>query len=137
MKYMLDTNTCIFAIRGDRKPNSIYQSVVDKVKQETELIVSSLVLAELMHGVKMSKFEDEDKSALRKFLLKMEIADFDTKAAEEYGKIRADLQKNGKLIGIMDMLIAAHAKASDAVLITNNKKDFERINGLKIEDWKE
>jgi len=74
-------------------------------------------------------------NALDKFLTPLEIIDFDFKATISYGKIRTELEKKGTPIGPLDMLIAAHAKSLDLTLITNNEKEFERIPGLKIENW--
>ena len=65
----------------------------------------------------------------------MKFIRFDEKAAFEYGKIRAQLEKEGNLIGILDMLIAAHAKSLNAILITNNEKEFKRVKGLAVENW--
>ena len=69
------------------------------------------------------------------FLSPISVLDFDTYAAEEYGKIRADLERKGTPIGPMDMLIAAHAKAEDLILVTNNTREFERVEDLEVEDW--
>jgi tRNA(fMet)-specific endonuclease VapC len=133
---MLDTNTCIFAIRGARKNGKTYMELRDKIKTQEDVSISSLVLGELMHGVELSESKEENKSALAEFLGGIQILPFEEEAAEEYGKIRADLQRKGLLIGIFDMLIAAHAKALNLILVTNNTKDFERIDGLILQDWK-
>lgn len=133
---MLDTNTCIFAIRGARKNGKAYRYIYDKLKNQKNLVISSLVFAKLMHGVELSESRNENTRELADFLCGIDILPFDEEAAEEYGEIRANLQKKGLLIGTMDILIGAHAKAIGAVLVTNNKKDFERINGLRIDDWK-
>ena len=137
MRYMLDTNICIFAIRGARKNGNIYQGVYEKIKKQDDIAISSIVLAELMHGVELSESADENRLALADFLCGIEVLPFTEEAAQEYGKIRADLQKRGLLIGAFDMLIAAHAKSLNAILVTNNAKDFERIQGLSFEDWKD
>jgi tRNA(fMet)-specific endonuclease VapC len=134
---MLDTNICIFAIRGARKNSKIYQNLYEKIKNQTDIAISSLVLAELMHGVELSESSEENRSALADFLCGIEVLPFTEDTAEEYGEIRADLQKRGQLIGVFDMLIAAHAKSQNAILVTNNIRDFERIQGLVLEDWKE
>jgi tRNA(fMet)-specific endonuclease VapC len=133
---MLDTNTCIFAIRGARKDGSPYQCVVDKLKQETEIIISAITYSELCFGVELSEFVENNKEALENFLSYVDVVDYDAFAAEEYGKIRAGLKKKNSQIGTMDMLIAAHAKALGVTLVTNNTRDFERIDGLTLEDWK-
>jgi len=134
---MLDTNTCVFAIRGARKNNSMYRHIFDRIRSQEGIAISSLVLAELLHGVELSESSEKNRSALDDFLCALEILPFDSNAAEQYGIIRADLQKRGCLIEDFDILIAAHAMSNGAVLVTNNTKDFERVRGLELEDWKE
>ena len=97
--------------------------------------ISSITLAELQYGIKKSAQPDKNQTALDQFLLPLEIVDFDTDAAIEYGKIRADLEKKGTPIGPLDTLIAAHVKVMGLILVTNNEKEFSRINGLKVENW--
>jgi tRNA(fMet)-specific endonuclease VapC len=134
---MLDTNICIFAIRGARKNSKIYRNIYEKIKKQDDIAISSLVFAELMHGVELSESSEENHLALADFLCGIEVLPFSEDAAQEYGKIRAFLQKKGQQIGVLDMLIAAHAKSLGAILVTNNARDFERIQGLLLEDWKE
>ncbi len=97
--------------------------------------ISSITLAELQYGIKKSNQPDKNEQALIEFLLPLEIADFDGTAAIEYGSIRADLEKKGTPIGPLDTLIAAHVKAMGLTLVTNNEKEFIRIQGLKVENW--
>ena len=78
---------------------------------------------------------ERNRIAITMFLSPISVLDFDTDAAEEYGKIRADLERKGTPIGPMDMLIAAHAKAEDLILVTNNTREFERVEDLEVEDW--
>ena len=101
----------------------------------SELCISSITYAELMHGVEKSMAVERNRIAITMFLSPISVLDFDTDAAEEYGKIRADLERKGTPIGPMDMLIAAHAKADDLVLVTNNTREFERVEDLEVEDW--
>ena len=86
-------------------------------------------------GVAKSKNPAKNAQALAKFLSAISIIDFDTKAAEAYGELRVKLQRKGNVIGHMDMLIAAHAKARGFVIITNNTREFERVEGLELENW--
>jgi len=97
--------------------------------------ISTITLAELQFGIMKSSNPQKNQEALDKFLTPLEIIDFDSKATVEYGIIRANLEKKGAPIGPLDTLIAAHAKSLDLTLITNNEKEFERIPGLKIENW--
>ena len=131
MRYMLDTNICIYAIK--HKPPEVIQKFLSH--DPSELCISSITYAELMHGVEKSMAVERNRIAITMFLSPISVLDFDTDAAEEYGKIRADLERKGTPIGPMDMLITAHAKAEDLVLVTNNTREFERVEDLEVEDW--
>lgn len=88
-----------------------------------------------MHGIEKSQAVEKNRLALALFLSPIQILPFDAEAAEAYGKIRADLEKRGTPIGPMDMLIAGHAKAEKLILVTNNTREFNRVNDLVVEDW--
>ena len=131
MKYLLDTNICIYIIKNKYEKSS--QWIKDAGIQN--VCVSSITVAELEFGIsKSSKFE-ESQSALYKFLSGYEIIDFDTSAAKAYGKIRANLQSKGTPIGTMDMLIGAIAVSNKMIVVTNNESEFRRIEGLIVENW--
>ena len=131
MRYMLDTNICIYIIK--HKPESVYRRLM-KIRPE-DVCISSITYSELSYGVEKSEQKDRNRLALTLMLSNIEILEFDTAAAEEYGNIRARLEKTGTPIGSLDMLIAAHAKASGCTLVTNNLKEFSRVEGLKAENW--
>lgn len=97
--------------------------------------ISSVTLAELHYGIHKSSKPDKNQVALDQFLIPLEIVDFDSDAAIVYGEIRAALEKEGTPIGSLDTLIAAHAKSLRLTLVTNNEKEFDRVDGLKIENW--
>jgi tRNA(fMet)-specific endonuclease VapC len=97
--------------------------------------VSSITVAELEFGVAKSSQQEKNSETLRKFLLGLNIVDFDRAAAKEYGQIRAILEGKGTPIGANDLLIASIAKSRDYTLVTNNEREFSRIDGLKIENW--
>lgn len=103
-------------------------------KKPGDVTLSSLTVAELHYGVEKSSAIDKNKEALGFFLTPFEILDFDITAAEEYGRIRSSLEKSGKPIGSIDMLIAAHAVSQDLILVTHDR-DFDRISKLKTQDW--
>ena len=130
MKYMLDTNMCIYAQKN-------IPQVIEKMKNNFQygVAISSITLADLEFGVQASANIEKNTIALYKFLSIVEILDFDSSAATEYGKIRADLKKKGTPIGNMDMLIAAHAKSENLIVVTHNTREFERVEGLQLEDW--
>jgi len=97
--------------------------------------ISTITLAELEHGVALSAYPEKNEDALAQFLTLIEVLPFDAKAAAHYGSIRADLQRKGTLIGQMDLLIAAHARAYGLTAVTNNMREFTRVEGLTVEDW--
>ena len=130
---MLDTNICIYVIK--HKPEKVFQKLQEV--DPSDVCISSVTYAELVHGVEKSAAVDKNRLALSIFLANIEILDFDVNAAEGYGKIRADLEKNGTPIGPLDMMIAGHAKSLDYTVVTNNVKEFKRVRGLKIENWAE
>jgi len=133
MRYMLDTNICIYVIK--HKPEKVFQKLQEV--DPSDVCISSVTYAELVHGVEKSAAVDQNRLALSILLANIEILDFDVNAAEGYGKIRADLEKNGTPIGPLDMMIAGHARSLDYTLVTNNVKEFKRVSGLKIENWAE
>ena len=131
MPYLLDTNICIYIIK--RKP----QSVLDRFDtiQPGEIGISMITIAELEYGSGKSAHPEKNLSALNKFLIPFSIFDFDHAAAMEYGFVRSALEMKGTPIGPLDTLIAAHAKSLNYILVTNNVKEFQRVEGLQIENW--
>ncbi len=133
MRYMLDTNICIYAIK--HKPEKVFQKL-QEVEPE-DVCVSSVTYAELVHGVEKSVAVEKNRLALSILLANIEILDFDVDAADCYGKIRANLEKKGTPIGPLDMMIAGHAQSLGYTVVTNNVKEFSRVMDLKIENWAE
>ncbi len=128
---MLDTNICIYTIKN--KPQSVKKRF--SACEIGQLCISSITVSELMYGAFKSEHTEKNLKALERFLMPFEIVDYDFAASVEYGKIRASLEKKGQVIGNMDMQIAGHALALDVVLVTNNIKEFERVEGLAVENW--
>ena len=131
MSYLLDTNICIYIIK--RKPIAVLKQV--QSRQPGEIALSTITLAELEYGIARSRYPDRNRVALLEFLLPFAILDFDQMAAAEYGRIRSVLESKGKPIGPMDLLLAAQARSHNLALVTNNEKEFRRIDGLRIENW--
>ncbi len=131
MKYMLDTNICIYIIK--EKP----KKVLDRFYTLNigDVCISSVTLAELEYGAEKSDYTERNKLALAGFLSSIDILPFSDNAAAEYGKARACLERQGKVIGAYDLMIGAHAVSEDITLVTNNTKAFNRIEGLSIENW--
>ena len=133
MRYMLDTNICIYMIR--QKPAKVLQKL--KQLNPEDICISSVTYAELVYGVEKSMATEKNRLALSLMLAQTEILDFDARAADEYGKIRADLEKGGVPIGSLDMMIAGHARALGYTVVTNNMKEFGRVKDLMMENWAE
>jgi len=129
--YLLDTNICIYIIK--KKPVDVLKTV--KTKSKKDIYISSITVAELEYGVAKSRFPEKNKIALIGFLSIFTILPFDDTDAVEYGIMRAELEKKGKIIGPMDLLLAAQAKKKRLIIVTNNTREFERLEGLKIENW--
>ncbi|HNW28390.1 MAG TPA: type II toxin-antitoxin system VapC family toxin [Spirochaetota bacterium] len=129
--YLLDTNICIYIIK--EKPARVLEILKKKIKHR--ICVSSVTVAELQYGVEKSRWIEKNRVALLQFLSIFTIVNFDDKDAVEFGKIKAYLERKGRIIGPMDLLISAQARSKDMTLVTNNMKEFERINGLKLENW--
>lgn len=131
MKVMLDTNICIYLIKQHS------HSLLERFRSFPvgDIGISVITLAELQYGASKSSQPKKNQEALEQFVSPLEIAAFDRHATVAYGRIRAQLEKKGRLIGAMDLLIAAHALSLDARLVTNNEKEFRRVQGLRVENW--
>ena len=129
--YLLDTNICIYIIK--KKPIEVLRTLKKKAKKD--IFISSITVAELEYGVAKSRYPEKNRVALIEFLSIFNISNFDDKDAVEFGAIKSKLEKSGKIIGPMDLLLSAQAKSKKLTLVTNNSREFERIEGLKIENW--
>lgn len=131
MMYLLDTNTCIQFINGSSlavKNNFQKQSA-------SNVVLCSVVKAELLYGARKSQRTEANLHVLHQFFKSFKSLQFDDRCAEEYGEIKAVLASQGRIIGPNDLLIAAIARAYDAVLVTNNTREFSRVTALRLEDW--
>ncbi len=131
MRYMLDTNICIYLIKS-RSDQLLHRM---RGLHTGEVGVSIVTVAELQYGVSKSQQKERNQMALAAFLLPLEIADFSVDSTLAYGEIRADLEKQGRPIGPFDTLIAAHALSLHVILVTNNTREFARVPELRVEDW--
>jgi tRNA(fMet)-specific endonuclease VapC len=127
---LLDTNICIYII-NTRPPQVLARFHQYRMG---EIGLSGVVAAELAYGVAKSG-SARNREALEMFLAPLEIMPFDGKAIWAYGDLRADLERRGQPIGSLDTMIAAHALSLDAVLVTNNTREFSRVSGLRLENW--
>jgi len=131
MKYMLDTNICIYLIKN--KPVEVLKNF-QKI-HISDVAISAITLSELEYGVEKSSNREKNKLALLEFTTPFTICAYTEEAAVEYGILRTTLERNGKCIGAMDMLIAAHALSLGLTLVSNNLREFKRIPGLKLDNW--
>jgi tRNA(fMet)-specific endonuclease VapC len=131
MKFMLDTDICIYLIK--KKP----KKVIDRLLRHdvSDVCMSSITLSELEFGVAKSGQPQRNKLALLEFAAPLEVMPYDDDAAKEYGYIRAHLEKRGRPLGALDTLIAAHARALGVTLVSNNQREFKRVPGLKTVNW--
>lgn len=128
---MLDTNICIYIIKN--KPPKVLKKF-SKVDPK-DVCISSITSSELWYGVNKSSSFEKNAIALEEFLSPLTILEYDETDSKSYGKVRSELEKKGQIIGSMDLLIAAHALSRNLKLVTNNTKEFKRVNGLSIENW--
>lgn len=128
---MLDTDICIYIIK--RKPGSVVNRL-EKLKPG-ELAMSAITFAELVNGAKKSKYVEANMERLNDLGELIDVRPFDKQAALFYGSVRSSLEKRGEVIGGNDLLIAAHALSLNWTLVTNNEKEFRRVEGLRVENW--
>lgn len=133
MAYLLDTNTCIYLINRRQGCERILERM-DGLRYG-DVLISSITLAELRYGVAKSDRQERNRDHLERFLARFQAADFGESASRAYGLVRADLESKGTPIGPLDTLIAAHALALDAAIVTNNVREFSRVEGLEVHDW--
>lgn len=131
MKYLLDTNACIGYLNGQAE--KLRQNLLSK--SPDEIVLCSMVKAELFYGAMKSRNPQKNLDKQKKFVDYFISHPFDDAAAEIYGQIRADLAQQGKPIGPNDLIIAAIALANDCVLVTHNTREFSRVTDLILEDW--
>ena len=131
MKFMLDTNICIYIIK-QKPPKVIERFNRAKISQ---IGISSITMSELSYGVYKSSKPEQNQMALAQFVAPLEILPYGDEAVQYYGQLRVHLEKKGTPIGALDMLIAAHALSNNCTLVTNNEKEFARVPDLKIVNW--
>lgn len=133
MLYMLDTDTCIFLMRGEHPTLAEHAQSVPLQQQ----LMSTITFAELTCGVRASAAgkRKQNQTVLDSLALHLAVLDWPQVAAQHYAEIRFDLKKRGAQLGAADLMIAAHARAIGATVVTNNVNDFGRVKGLQIENW--
>ncbi len=130
IQYLLDTNIVIYVIK--RRPIEVMAAFNQNASR---MAISSITLAELIHGAEKSSKLSENYAVIEDFCSRLEVLPYSAKAAQHYGNIRAALEKTGQSIGVNDIHIAAHARSEGLVLVTNNVREFERVPALQLENW--
>ena len=130
LKFMLDTNIVIYVIK--RRPIEL----LDMFNRHAgQMCISSITLAELLHGVEKSLVPDHNLRKVEDFASRLDVLEYGSKAAAHYGEIRAGLERKGLTIGVNDLHIAGHARSESLMLVSNNLREFERVDGLRTTNW--
>ncbi|MDM4771580.1 tRNA(fMet)-specific endonuclease VapC [Solimonas sp. SE-A11] len=130
LRYMLDTNLCIATIR--EKPVAVRAAFN---LHHSQMCISSVTVMELLYGVELSAQSQRNLAQVEGFIARLDVLDYDPAAAAHTAQIRAELKKAGTQIGPYDQMIAGHARSRGLVVVTNNTKEFQRVAGLRFEDW--
>jgi tRNA(fMet)-specific endonuclease VapC len=130
IEYMLDSDICIYVMKN--RGTALWRRFDEA---DGRLSISSIAYGELRAGVEKSQRRADNTSVLETFIARIEIISFDATASQHYGDVRAKLEGAGTPIGPMDMLIGAHARSLGMTLVTNNRREFDRIADLKVENW--
>ena len=130
LRYMLDTNIVIYVIK--RRPIELLEVFN---RHAGQMCISSITLAELLHGVEKSAMPDHNLRQVEDFIARLEVLEYGGKAAAHYGEIRADLERKGTPIGVNDLHIAGHARSEGLTLVSNNLREFDRVDALRLVNW--
>lgn len=130
LRYMLDTNICIYVIKN--RPEGLRERFNRLADQ---LCISAVTLAEIIYGAEKSARQIENIKVVEQFAARLEVLPFGERAATHYGQIRADLERAGHPIGLHDMMIGGHARSEGLTLVSNNVREFQHIDGLRIDNW--
>ncbi|WP_309676004.1 tRNA(fMet)-specific endonuclease VapC [Pseudomonas sp.] len=130
IKYMLDTNICIFTIKN--KPQIVREAFN---RHNGQLCISAVTLMELFYGAEKSAAPEKNLAVIEGFVARLEVLPFDNEAAAHTGMIRSELAKAGTPIGPYDHMIAGHARSRGFIVVTNNLREFDRVPGLRVKDW--
>ena len=130
LRYLLDTNICIYVIKA--RPPSMLESFN---RHAGHIAISAITLSELLHGVEKSAAPERNLAAVENFCSRLDLLPYGPKASLHYGQIRAALERRGTPIGVNDLHIAAQARSEGLTLVSNNLREFERVEGLLLENW--
>jgi tRNA(fMet)-specific endonuclease VapC len=130
LKFMLDTNICIFTIKN--RPQEVREVFR---RHYGQMCISTVTLMELVYGAEKSSDSQRNLANVEGFVARLEVLKYDQDAAAHTGQLRAELARLGKQIGPYDQMIAGHARSQGLTVVTNNRREFDRVPGLRVEDW--
>ncbi|WP_412461271.1 type II toxin-antitoxin system tRNA(fMet)-specific endonuclease VapC [Pseudomonas sp. SC11] len=130
LKFMLDTNMCIFTIKN--RPEEVREAFK---RHDGQMCISTLTLMELIYGAEKSSSPERNLVNVEGFAARLDVLDYDQAAAAHTGQLRAELARMGKPIGPYDQMIAGHARSRGLTVVTNNRREFDRVPGLRVVDW--
>ncbi len=130
LKFMLDTNTCIFTIKN--RPTSVREAFT---RHQGQLCISTITLMELIYGAEKSSSPERNLAVIEGFAARLEVLTYGPEATAHTGQLRAELARAGQQIGPYDQMIAGHARSLGLIVVTNNRREFDRVPGLRVEDW--
>ncbi|MDO7904601.1 tRNA(fMet)-specific endonuclease VapC [Pseudomonas sp. K1(2024)] len=130
LKFMLDTNMCIFTIKN--RPQEVREAFK---RHDGQMCISTLTLMELIYGAEKSSSPERNLANVEGFAARLDVLDYDQAAAAHTGQLRAELARIGKPIGPYDQMIAGHARSRGLTVVTNNRREFDRVPGLRVVDW--
>lgn len=130
LKYMLDTNICIFTVKN--RPAHM-REVFNR--HHGQMCISAVSLMELIYGAEKSASPERNLAVVEGFAARLDVLPYDEIAASHTGQLRAELAKSGTPIGPYDQMIAGHARSRGLIIVTNNRREFDRVPGLRVEDW--
>ena len=130
LKFMLDTNTCIFTIKN--RPTSVREAFT---RHQGQLCISTITLMELIYGAEKSSSPERNLAVIEGFAARLEVLTYGLEAAAHTGQLRAELARAGQQSGPYDQMIAGHARSLGLIVVTNNRREFDRVPGLRVEDW--
>lgn len=130
LKYMLDTNICIFTVKN--RPAHM-REVFNQ--HHGQMCISAVSLMELIYGAEKSASPERNLAVIEGFAARLDVLPYDEIAASHTGQLRAELAKSGTPIGPYDQMIAGHARSRGLIIVTNNRREFDRVPGLRVEDW--
>ncbi len=130
LKFMLDTNICIFTIKN--RPQEVREAFL---RHHDQMCISTVTLMELIYGAEKSSNPSRNLADVEGFAARLEVLKYDQEAAAHTGQLRAELARLGKQIGPYDQMIAGHARSQGLIVVTNHRREFDRVPGLRVEDW--